>query len=221
MKKIGLLVLVFCMSLGLSFAQDDMSEPMVDTTALSIGEGTIAEYLTDMVGQETTCTLAFEAVETMSEDEEAGTSFACLLEAVQAAGLAETLMGEGPFTVFAPTDRAFYDFAQEQGADTPDALFADTEMLSSILMYHVAPDAGSLNEIYLGREAEAEVAISVMTAGGNDLMLDFPTGESEEEVVVAVGEAMGNGQAYVTGTTVDVDNGYIIPISEVLVPPME
>ena len=59
--------------------------------------------------------------------------FTTLVAAVQAAGLDETLQGEGPFTVFAPTDEAFA--ACPTG--TADALLADTETLPSILTYHV------------------------------------------------------------------------------------
>ena len=64
---------------------------------------------------------------------EAG-SFTTLVAAVQAAGLEETLRGEGPFTVFAPTDEAFAALP----AGTVDALLADpTGDLTAILTYHV------------------------------------------------------------------------------------
>ena len=60
-------------------------------------------------------------------------SFTTLVAAVQAAGLVETLKGEGPFTVFAPTDDAFA--ALPEG--TVDALLADPAALAAILTYHV------------------------------------------------------------------------------------
>ena len=75
-------------------------------------------------------------------------SFTTLVAAVQAAGLAETLSGTGPFTVFAPTDEAFAKLP----AGTIDALLKDKEKLASILTYHVvsgqvtAADAVKLNE---------------------------------------------------------------------------
>jgi len=62
--------------------------------------------------------------------------FTTLVAAVQAAGLVDTLKGEGPFTVFAPTDDAFA--ALPEG--TVEALLADTPQLTSILTYHVAPE---------------------------------------------------------------------------------
>ena len=62
-------------------------------------------------------------------------SFKTLVQAVQAAGLVETLSGEGPFTVFAPTDEAFAQIPQE----TLQAVLADKEKLTAILTYHVVP----------------------------------------------------------------------------------
>ena len=60
--------------------------------------------------------------------------FTTLLAAADAAGLVDTLKSEGPFTVFAPTDDAFAKLP----AGTIEALLADTESLSNILLYHVA-----------------------------------------------------------------------------------
>merc|ERR1719460_2129104 len=60
-----------------------------------------------------------------------------LLAAVKAAGLVETLAGEGPFTVFAPTNDAFAKIPKE----TLDALLADKEALTAVLLRHVIPGA--------------------------------------------------------------------------------
>ena len=60
-------------------------------------------------------------------------NFQTLVAAVQAAGLAETLSGEGPFTVFAPTDEAFAKLPE----GTVEALLNDTDKLAAILTYHV------------------------------------------------------------------------------------
>lgn len=62
-------------------------------------------------------------------------NFKTLVAAVQAAGLAETLSGPGPFTVFAPTDAAFAKLP----AGTVESLLKDKEKLTSILTYHVVP----------------------------------------------------------------------------------
>ena len=61
--------------------------------------------------------------------------FTTLVAAVQAAGLVDALKGEGPFTVFAPTDEAFG--ALPEG--TIEALLADLPLLTEILLYHVVP----------------------------------------------------------------------------------
>ncbi|MBN2550028.1 MAG: fasciclin domain-containing protein, partial [Anaerolineales bacterium] len=58
--------------------------------------------------------------------------FTTLVTALQAASLVETLQGEGPFTVFAPTDEAFAKLP----AGTLDSLLADIPQLSNILLYH-------------------------------------------------------------------------------------
>ena len=73
--------------------------------------------------------MAGDIVQTATE---AG-SFSTLLTAVEAAGLVETLQGEGPYTVFAPTDEAFAALP----AGTLDGLLADTEALKKVLLYHV------------------------------------------------------------------------------------
>lgn len=61
--------------------------------------------------------------------------FQTLVVAVEEAGLVETLKGEGPFTVFAPTDAAFNKIPEE----TLNALLADKEKLAEVLTYHVVP----------------------------------------------------------------------------------
>ena len=53
--------------------------------------------------------------------------------AVGAAGLAELLRGDGPFTIFAPTDRAF----DKLPGDERDALLGDTERLTDLILHHV------------------------------------------------------------------------------------
>ena len=63
--------------------------------------------------------------------------FNTLVAAVQAAGLVETLSGEGPFTVFAPTDAAFEAALADLGL-TAEELLA-SEDLADILTYHVVP----------------------------------------------------------------------------------
>lgn len=60
-------------------------------------------------------------------------SFKTLVTAIEAAGLVDTLKGDGPFTVFAPTDEAFAKLP----AGTVEALLKDKAALTKILTYHV------------------------------------------------------------------------------------
>ena len=64
--------------------------------------------------------------------------FSILVEAVVAAGLAPTLSGTGPFTVFAPTNTAFAALLAELDL-TKDQLLADRALLTRVLTYHVLP----------------------------------------------------------------------------------
>ena len=61
--------------------------------------------------------------------------FTTLVKAVQAAGLVETLQGKGPFTVFAPTDKAFAAVPKAK----LEALLKDKKALTAVLTYHVVP----------------------------------------------------------------------------------
>ena len=97
-------------------------------------------------------------------------SFNTLVAAVQAAGLEEALRGEGPFTVFAPTDEAFAAIP----AETLEALLADPEALSQILLYHVLAGKVMAESVTDGLSADtlqgAPVTFTVMdgTAMIND-----------------------------------------------------
>jgi transforming growth factor-beta-induced protein len=66
----------------------------------------------------------------------ANPEFSTLVAAVQAAGLVETLQGNGPFTVFAPTNAAFAGLLQELGL-TAEQLLSNKPLLTSVLTYHV------------------------------------------------------------------------------------
>ena len=93
-------------------------------------------------------------------------SFGTLVAAVKAAGLVETLKGDGPFTVFAPTDEAFA--ALPEGA--LEGLLADPEQLASVLTLHVV--AGKA-------EAADVVGLSdVTTVQGKTLSIDTSDGVS-------------------------------------------
>jgi uncharacterized surface protein with fasciclin (FAS1) repeats len=80
--------------------------------------------------------MAYQATQQDSVDTAvASGNFKTLVIAVQAAGLVDTLKGEGPFTVFAPTDEAFAKIPKEK----LDSLLQDKEALTAVLTYHVVP----------------------------------------------------------------------------------
>ena len=120
--------------------------------------------------------------------------FETLVAAVTAAGLAETLSGEGPFTVFAPTDEAF----EALPAGVLDALLLpeNKDALTSILTYHVV--AG-------------EVMAADVTAG------DVETVEGSTFTITTDGGVKVN-DANVIATDVDASNGVIHVLDAVLVP---
>jgi uncharacterized surface protein with fasciclin (FAS1) repeats len=120
--------------------------------------------------------------------------FSTLVTAVKAAGLVETLKGEGPFTVFAPTDAAF----AKVPTDTLNALLADKAALANVLTYHVV--AGKV------MAADVVKLTSAVTVQGQ-----------------AVSIEVKNGNVYVDGTQVvatdiQASNGVIHVIDAVILP---
>jgi transforming growth factor-beta-induced protein len=117
--------------------------------------------------------------------------FGTLVAAVQAAGLVDALKGDGPFTVFAPTDAAFA--ALPDG--TVEALLEDTAALSNILLYHVVSGEVMAADVKDGMTAEtlqgSTVSFSVSDAGvkindANIVTTDIKTSNGVIHVIDAV-----------------------------------
>ena len=132
--------------------------------------------------------------ENIVETAVAAGEFTTLTSLVEQAGLAETLSGEGPFTVFAPTDDAFGKVPQE----TLDSLAADPEALKAVLLYHVVDGEARATDV-------AELS-SAETLNGDSVQLET-TG----------GGVMVN-DAKVVQADVTASNGVIHVIDEVLIP---
>jgi uncharacterized surface protein with fasciclin (FAS1) repeats len=125
-------------------------------------------------------------------------NFETLVAAVSAAGLVETLQGEGPFTVFAPTDEAFA--ALPEG--TLEALLADPQgQLTQILLYHVVPGKVMSTDLSDGMTAE--------TLQGSPVTFSIKDG------VVKVNDAT------VIAADIEASNGVIHVIDAVILPPSE
>ena len=131
-----------------------------------------------------------------------------LVAAVQAAGLVETLNGDGPFTVFAPTDAAF-DMISEESLN--ELLKPEhREQLQTVLGCHVV-QANAMSDAIMGMVADDGGAHPVPTLGGCTLMATVSGGEImlEDE----------NGRmATVTIADVAQSNGVIHVIDRVLLP---
>ena len=120
--------------------------------------------------------------------------FNTLVTAVKAAGLVETLKGEGPFTVFAPTDAAF----AKVPTDTLNALLADKAALANVLTYHVV--AGKV------MAADVVKLTSAVTVQGQSVSIEVKDGK-----VYVDG-------AQVVATDIKASNGVIHVIDAVILP---
>ncbi len=125
---------------------------------------------------------------------EAG-SFTTLVAAVQAAGLVDTLKGDGPFTVFAPTDDAFA--ALPEGTVEELLKPENKELLTSILTYHVVP----------GKVMSTDLSDNMMatTAQGSDVTIKTMGGVSVDG-------------ANVVSADIEAANGVIHVIDQVIQP---
>ena len=126
--------------------------------------------------------------------------FSTLVSAVQAAGLAETLSGEGPFTVFAPTNDAFAAIPEA----TLKALLepANKDTLTKILTYHVVAAEVMAADVQPG---------PVPTVEGTDFTVSSEGGD----LVITVG---AGGTAKIVSTDIVASNGVIHVIDAVLIP---
>ncbi len=120
-----------------------------------------------------------------------------LVEALTAAGLVETLQGDGPFTVLAPTDDAFVAALGTLGL-SKDELFADKDLLTDILLHHVVSGTVLSTDLVNGEVATlnpdgADVTVDI----SNDVMID---------------------NAKVTAADLIAENGVVHVIDAVLVP---
>ncbi|VXD00699.1 fasciclin domain-containing protein [Sphingomonas sp. AX6] len=131
-----------------------------------------------------------------------------LVKAVQAAGLADTLSGAGPFTVFAPTDQAFGLLP----AGTVDSLMAPAakQQLTTVLTHHVV--SGRL---------DAAAIQSQIEAGGGTAQLSTVSGQPLTATIVNGNvqlRSTGGSVGFVEQADVPASNGVVHIINGVLVP---
>ena len=128
--------------------------------------------------------------------------FSILVEAVEAAGLADTLSDDGPFTVFAPTNDAFAALLGELGI-TKDQLLADKALLTQVLTYHVLRGAVTKDAMPAGKAlATVQGGIFKVDAVGADLVIT--DGRNRTSTIIA--------------TDIEASNGVIHAIDKVILP---
>ena len=145
---------------------------------------------------------------TLVEVAQGNNDFSTLVEAITAAGLGETLSGEGPFTVFAPNNAAF-DALPEGTLE--DLTTNNTDQLSTILQYHVVEGNLMASDVTRAIEEAGEEGYTLTTVGGGELTAMMQDGN------VVLTDAAG-GTATITSTDVEASNGVIHVIDTVLMP---
>lgn len=123
-------------------------------------------------------------------------NFTTLIAALKAAGLDSTLAGDGPFTIFAPSDEAF----KKIDGDVLEDLLANKDKLTKVLTYHVLPGALSASEV---RDLNGAKTVNGATISAED-----------------EGGAVKIGGANIVKTDIKAENGIIHVIDTVLMPSM-
>lgn len=134
--------------------------------------------------------------------------FSTLVAAVQTAQLVETLSGEGPFTVFAPTNESF----SKLPAGTVENLLKpeSKDLLTRILTYHVVAGNFEAADVLAAIEKN-NGSFTIKTVAGDDLTAQVKKGK------VVLTDAQGN-ESIVTQTDVKASNGTIHVIEKVVMP---
>ena len=183
-KLLAPLAIVGLVGLLVSCGGDDSD--VTPATEPATTEETTTEAPAEEAGEEATDIVA---IASGNED------FSTLVAAVAAAGLVETLQGEGPFTVFAPTNEAFA--ALPAGLVDKLLLPENKDLLVKILTYHVV---------------SGTVLAADVTAG------DVPTVEGQNITITTDMGVKVNGANVVT-TDIIASNGVIHVIDAVILPP--
>ena len=183
--------------LGAACGDDDDSADEATATTES-GAGQDTSGMSDADEGEAS---ASEQPDTVVDVAASDQSFSTLVTAVDAAGLAGTLSGDGPFTVFAPVNDAFAALP----AGTVDTLLApeNKAQLTSVLSYHVVPSKVLSSDLSDG--------MTVMTVQGQPLTVGV------QGDAVTLTDASGN-TASVVQADVEAGNGVVHVIDHVLLP---
>ncbi|MGR3492296.1 MAG: fasciclin domain-containing protein [Shimia sp.] len=173
----------------------------------------------------------FDDTATIAENAGNTSSFSTLLTAAQTAGLADDLMGPGPFTLFAPTDEAFA--ALPEGTVETLLLPENREQLTNLLLAHIVPstltgteleDAFSGMEDGIMNEADGFMISNVNTVvadtltEGADIALERIAEDIFISSVMPGNVTVDGNDVRVIGTDIVSSNGVIHVIDGVLMP---
>lgn len=201
LKKNLLSIAVVTAAMSLAACNDtetvaEPTEPEVTT------EETVVEPMAETdtaVEAEPMAEMDMEATQTIAEIAAENENLTILTAALQAAGLDTMLMEDTKHTVFAPTDDAFAPVLEKLGV-TQEELLANTDLLNTVLPYHVLAMQVKAADIPYGTDIE--------TANGATISI------SEDNVIT---DATGN-TANITGTDIMATNGVVHTIDAVLMP---
>ena len=179
---------------------DDMAEEMMDDDMMD-GEMMDDEMMDGemMDGEMMDDDMAETMEPNIVEVAQSAGTFNTLVSALQISGLDQTLVGEGPFTVFAPTDEAFAAFLGTSGMTEAELLTSPD--LEAILLYHVVPGLVMAEDV------------AAMTSGTTVQGADLSIAASDAGVML-------NDSVNVVQTDIIASNGIVHVIDAVLVPPM-
>jgi uncharacterized surface protein with fasciclin (FAS1) repeats len=180
-----------------------LAATLAAATALTVGAAACSSDDSDSTADTTTSTTEAPAEEmgTIVDVASGNPDFSTLVTAVTAADLAETLSGEGPYTVFAPTNAAFE--ALPSGTLDELTMPENKDTLTAILTYHVVAGEVLSGDLTDGQEVE--------TVQGETLTV----GVTDDGVTLT--DASGNTVNVVTAD-VEASNGVIHAIDGVLLP---
>ena len=176
---------------------------------------------------------------TVAEVVASNPDFGILAQLVQSAGLLETLGGEGPFTVFAPSDSAFLPFTNNQIV----SLVGDSEALTNVLTYHVvdgelsSEDLANMSSVTTLQGGELTVGEGMTSdmsssATGGEMTGGMMEGDMSDDMSMTGGAMSGDmtggaasgmsgitvGSANVVAADIQTANGVIHVIDTVLMP---
>ncbi len=174
--------------LALSF---DGTTVMVDGATVTSADIEASNGIIHVIDQ----VLLPEAIADIIQTARGAEIFTTLLAAVEAAGLTDVLKGDGPFTVFAPTDDAF----AAVDPDALNALLADTDALTAVLTYHVVPGE------FAAADVLASTELATVNGAGAPISLDTDGNPRIDDAIIVA-------------TDIDARNGIVHVIDRVIFP---